>query len=88
MVHVDELPDGRFNIVLRGLATFVMREELPPEHAYREARVTWREDREDSVAGTVRDTLVGLVRIAISTGSGARPRRRRRSIVTWTMRRS
>jgi Lon protease-like protein len=61
MVHVDELPDGRFNIVLRGLATFVMREERPPVHAYREARVVWREDREDRIAAGVREALVGLV---------------------------
>jgi Lon protease-like protein len=61
MVHVDELPDGRFNIVLRGLATFVMQEERPPAHAYREARVVWREDREDRIAGGARESLVSLV---------------------------
>jgi len=61
MVHVEELPDGRFNIVLRGLSTFVVRDELPPARLYREGRVVWRDDREDRIATTTRDALVGLV---------------------------
>jgi Lon protease-like protein len=61
MVHVDELADGRFNIVLRGLATFVVRDEVRPPLAYREAHVAWREDREDRIAPGARDRVVGLV---------------------------
>jgi Lon protease-like protein len=61
MVHVDELPDGRFNIVLRGLATFVVRDEIVPPQAYREARVAWREDREDRIPAGARERVVGLV---------------------------
>ena len=61
IVHVEELPDGRFDIVLRGLATFVVRDELPPNRLYREARVAWREDRDDRIAATSRDALVALV---------------------------
>jgi len=61
IVHVDELPDGRFNIVLRGLATFVVRDEVRPPLAYREAHVAWREDREDRIAPGAREHVVGLV---------------------------
>jgi Lon protease-like protein len=61
IVHVEELPDGRFDIVLRGLATFVVRDELPPLQPYREARVAWRDDHDDRIAAAVRDALVGLV---------------------------
>ncbi len=61
MVHVDELPDGRFNIVLRGVKTFRLREELPPAHEYREARVVWRDDVDDQLTSAGRDALVGLV---------------------------
>jgi Lon protease-like protein len=61
IVHVEELPDGRSNIVLRGLRTFVVREELAREHPYREARVAWRPDEDDVAAPGVRETLVDLV---------------------------
>jgi Lon protease-like protein len=61
IVHVDELSDGRFNIVLRGLATFVVRDEVVPPQSYREARVAWREDRDDEIATGARDRVVALV---------------------------
>jgi Lon protease-like protein len=61
MVRVEELADGRFDIVLRGLKSFRIRDELPPVHLYREARVTWRDDVADRLDGSVRDALVGLV---------------------------
>jgi Lon protease-like protein len=74
MVRVDELPDGRFNIVLRGVRTFRILEELPPSRAYREARVAWREDVDDEIASTVRETLVGLVhRYLVQLGRPAAP---------------
>lgn len=37
--HAEELPDGRFNIVLHGLSKFAILEELPGG-AYRRARVS------------------------------------------------
>jgi Lon protease-like protein len=43
IVHVEELVDGRFNLVLRGLREFEIAEELPARADYREARVRWRE---------------------------------------------
>jgi hypothetical protein len=61
IVHVEELDDGRFNIVLRGLRSFVVREELPPELPYRRARVAWRADRDDAPGPGVREALVELV---------------------------
>jgi hypothetical protein len=61
MVHVDELADGRFDIVLRGLKIFRLQEELPPVRAYREARVVWREDTDETIAATTRERLVDLV---------------------------
>jgi Lon protease-like protein len=61
IVRIDELPDGRFNIVLRGLKTFRIREELAPTHAYREARVAWRDDVDDEITTAVRDVLVRAV---------------------------
>jgi Lon protease-like protein len=61
MVRVEELADGRFDIVLRGLKSFRIRDELPPVRLYREARVEWRDDAEDRLAGHVRDEVVGLV---------------------------
>jgi Lon protease-like protein len=61
MVRVEELADGRFDIVLRGLKSFHIRDERPPAHLYREARVAWRDDVDDALDGRVRDALVGLV---------------------------
>jgi uncharacterized protein len=62
MAHVDELSDGRLNIVLRGVRSFLVREELPLSRLYRQARVTWRDDVDDPIPGAVRSTVVGLVR--------------------------
>jgi hypothetical protein len=41
--HVDELADGRYNIVLRGFGRFRVDDE-EPGRAYRVARVTWLAD--------------------------------------------
>jgi Lon protease-like protein len=61
MTHVEELPDGRFNIVLRGLREYTIVRELE-RTAYREAVVTWRPpDVEPLPAGT-RDAIGRLVR--------------------------
>ncbi len=61
IVRIEELADGRFDLVLRGLATFRIVDERPPARPYREARVVWREDVDDGLAGDVRGALVGLV---------------------------
>jgi Lon protease-like protein len=37
-VHADRLPDGRYHIMLHGLARVFLEEELPPGRAYRVAR--------------------------------------------------
>jgi Lon protease-like protein len=61
IVRIDELPDGRFDLVLRGLSAFRIVDEVPPARPYREARVAWREDVDDGLGGNVREALVGLV---------------------------
>jgi Lon protease-like protein len=38
LVGADQLPDGRYHIVLRGVARVSIEEELPPARAYREVR--------------------------------------------------
>ena len=50
MVRSEELPDGRFNIVLRGLREFTIARELPPTAPYREATVRWRPAPDESLA--------------------------------------
>jgi Lon protease-like protein len=61
IVRIEELADGRFDLVLRGLSTFRIVDECPPARLYREARVAWREDVDDGLGGNVREALVGLV---------------------------
>ena len=60
MVRVEELPDGRFNIVLRGLREYAIVRELERAE-YREASVTWRDPTVDTLRPGVRDTVRGLV---------------------------
>jgi Lon protease-like protein len=61
MVRVEELSDGRFNIVLRGLREYAIARELD-RAAYREAVVTWRDPVVDALRPGARDTVRGLVR--------------------------
>ena len=61
MTHVEELPDGRFNIVLRGLREYTVVRELE-RAAYREAVVTWREPVADPLPPGTRDAIGALVR--------------------------
>jgi Lon protease-like protein len=61
IVRVEELADGRFDLVLRGVASFRIVDELPPARLYREARVAWRENVDDRLATSTREALVGLV---------------------------
>ncbi|HTD25702.1 MAG TPA: LON peptidase substrate-binding domain-containing protein, partial [Candidatus Elarobacter sp.] len=61
MVHVEELPDGRFNIVLRGLREYTIVRELE-RHAYREAVVSWRAADPAPLPSGLRDAVGALVR--------------------------
>jgi Lon protease-like protein len=58
---VDELADGRFNIVLRGLESFLIDREVTPSRSYREAHVTWRADVDDPLPPGRRETVLTLV---------------------------
>ena len=72
IVHVDELVGGRFNIVLRGLREFVVREEVESGRLYRVARVDWRHAVADELPPVARDQLVELVRRYL-TRTGRQP---------------
>ncbi len=61
MTHVEELPDGRFNIVLRGLREYTIVRELE-RAAYREAVVTWRPPVVEPLPPGMRDVIGALVR--------------------------
>jgi len=61
MVHLEELPDGRYNIVLRGLREYTVVRELA-RAPYREAVVTWRSPAEERLPADVRGEIVALVR--------------------------
>ena len=61
MVRVDEIPDGRFNIVLRGLREYTIVRELD-RAAYREALVTWRVPVPEPLPPGRRDAIRKLVR--------------------------
>jgi hypothetical protein len=62
MVRVQELPDGRFNIILRGLREFdIVRER--DRATYREAVVTWHEPPADGTLGAgTRERIESRVR--------------------------
>jgi Lon protease-like protein len=60
MVRVEELPDGRFNIVLRGLREYAIVRELERAE-YREAVVTWREPNVETLRPGTRDAIRGFV---------------------------
>ncbi len=62
MVRVEELPDGRFNIVLRGLREFVIVREVDRGTSYREALVQWRTPSGVGLPGGMREALTDLVR--------------------------
>jgi Lon protease-like protein len=59
----EKLPDGRYNLVVRGTARVRIHEELPPERAYRQVRATpivsEADDTEEDQAGA--GPLVPLV---------------------------
>jgi Lon protease-like protein len=61
MARVEELADGRFNVVLRGLREFHVDRELEGETPYRQAAVTMRPPAGGPLAAGVRDDIVRLV---------------------------
>jgi Lon protease-like protein len=62
MVRVEELSDGRFNIVLRGLREYVIEQETERGTPYREARVAWRGVPSDQLGSRTRNAIADLVR--------------------------
>ena len=60
MVRVEELPDGRFNIVLRGVREYEIVRELDRAE-YREATVAWRDPSGEAVPPRARETIAALV---------------------------
>jgi Lon protease-like protein len=61
MVHVEDLPDGRFNVVLRGLREYTIARVLDDRAPYREAIVTWRTPLRDALPRGTRETITTLV---------------------------
>jgi Lon protease-like protein len=61
MARVEELPDGRFDIVLRGLREYTIVRELERQ-PYREAVVSWREPTAVPLATATRERVGELVR--------------------------
>jgi len=60
LARTEELPDGRFDIVLRGLREFVIHRELT-RSPYREAVVSWREPPRDALGTDVRAGIGDVV---------------------------
>jgi Lon protease-like protein len=72
MVRTEELPDGRFNIVLRGLREFTIVRELEPRASYREAVVRWRPGEAEPLApGRRADIAAGVHRWLARLGQPA-----------------
>ncbi len=85
LVWHEELPDGRYNVVLHGLARVRVVEELPPTHLYREVRAevleepTYAGPLEEllrqavlEIAGRVDDgSAQNLVQLAVRNSGGA-----------------
>ena len=57
----DELPDGRFHILLRGVGRVRIAEELPADRTYRRVRADLLEDHHSANPDKVRDGYVQLV---------------------------
>src|SRR5262245_12655685 len=61
MIRIAELPDGRFDIVLRGVREYAIVEELVRQ-PYREAVVSWREPVAGVLPAELRGRVAELVR--------------------------
>jgi Lon protease-like protein len=71
MVHVEELPDGRYNIVLRGLREYRVRRELDAGTPYRQAVVAPYEVGRAPVEGALRAAVAQLVGRYLERRGGA-----------------
>jgi Lon protease-like protein len=60
IARMEELPDGRFNIVLLGLREYVVQRELA-RASYREAVVRWRAPEVGALPAGLRDEVSRLV---------------------------
>lgn len=61
LVRVDGLPDGRYNIILQGLARYTVREEFY-DKSYRRARIEVKRDHVEPLDSRLRAELMALVR--------------------------
>ena len=72
IVHHEPLDDGRFHIVLQGISTFTVEEELERDTPYRMAHVRWRTDvdgdRDPALVTAVRRQVEALLLPAIARG--------------------
>jgi Lon protease-like protein len=70
----DELPDGRFHLLLRGVARVRITEELAPRRAYREVRAVLVDDtqtaRPEAVAAAHQQLLALCDRLSMAFESG------------------
>lgn len=57
IVNVEPLPDGKYNILLRGLREIRVQRHLF-DKSYREAEITWRPSPVEQIPGTLRGTLI------------------------------
>jgi len=63
MVRVEELPDGRFDIVLRGVREYTVVRDVEGGRApYREAAVRWRAPAADALPSGMRAAIAARVR--------------------------
>jgi hypothetical protein len=69
IVRSEELPDGRFNIVLRGVREFRLRRELG-RTLYREAEVEWRDEPAQPLPVSLRERVAALVHEFLEQRSG------------------
>ena len=64
VIAAEELPDGRYNIVLRGVGRVRIAEELPPAHAYRAVRAELLVDthtrKSAGELGSAHDQLIAM----------------------------
>lgn len=70
MVHLEDLPDGRSNIMLRGLRVYSIQEELDRGTTYRQVKVTWAETSTRQLSPGVRETIGGLARRCLERQGG------------------
>jgi uncharacterized protein len=62
IVRLEELTDGRFNVVLRGLREFSIVREVDRDTPYRRAAVTWHEVGSCPLPAGMRSQVIGCVR--------------------------